>query len=460
MNNTCIPTYPVISNFQFNQKTTNGPKVNTTPNFPNLVLPGINDHNVVLFKGTQKDTVSFSSKDTMVNAYDEVEKNSMNIFKNVAPSVVQVKNMFTQVVMNPMTGQKQEMPGGGTGSGSILDKAGHVLTNFHVINRAEKLSVFLDKETEVPCKLVGADPSTDLALLKIDLPKEKLAKLPIMKMGSSSDTEGGQRVFAIGNPFGLFRTMTQGIVSAVGRTINGVDGRLTKNVLQTDASINPGNSGGALVNANGEQVGVNAQIYSPSGASAGLGFAIPIDKAMEVVEDLKVLGRVIRPFVGVSGGLPLEALPPQLIKMLGLEEAGIKEGVILQAVAPGGPAEKAGLKGATMAIQDMQGNQMGINGDIITKVNDKPVSNMTEIFEILDECKPGQQLKVEYVQLEIEPEGDAIKGIPSEPQTVLITIEKTPDPREKDKPKDVQINEGGPKPLPLEDHLKDFGIRP
>ncbi|MEW5821234.1 MAG: trypsin-like peptidase domain-containing protein [Cyanobacteriota bacterium] len=424
--------------------------VQQNPNLPRLAIPGFNDHNVILF--------GKKFEDTPVKKYqpiDPVEKNSMDVFKNVAPSVVKINSKATKVVMDPRTGETQEIPSGGSGSGSILDKEGHILTNFHVINGADEITVELEKEKEVVAKLIGSDPSTDLALLKLDLPKAELEKLPVMILGDSTKVEGGQRSFAIGNPFNLYRTMTSGIVSALGRSIISPGGRITKGVIQTDAPINPGNSGGALVNAKGEQIGINSQIYSPSGASAGLGFAIPVNTAKEVVTELKAIGRVIRPYLGLSGGVPVEMLPPQVKKILGLDE--IKKGVMLQAVIDGGPGDLAGLKGAQVGIQfNPMAPPIGIGGDIITKVAGKPVGNMTEVFEILDEHAIGTKITIEYVNHNVEeapPMG--VKGEVSEPKTVTIVVGETPGP---DKKITAEYNEHMPKPLEKDD-LENFGLR-
>lgn len=418
-------------------------------NLPQLVVPGFNDHHVILF-GSKKPVKFAGAKYEPVDA---VEKNSMDVFKNVAPSVVKINVAMEKVFVDPESGEEHVEKGGGSGSGSILDKEGHVLTNFHVINDADSIKIELNKGKEVEAKLIGADPSTDLALLKIDLPKAELEQLPIMKLGDSASVEGGQRAFAIGNPFNLYRTVTSGMVSALERSIVSPGGRLTKGVIQTDAPINPGNSGGALVNARGEQIGINAQIYSPSGASAGLGFAIPVNTAKDVVADLKVHGMVKRPFLGLSGGVPVEMFPPQIKAMLGIQD--LEKGVIIQGVTPGGPAAQAGLKAGKMGVQfHPQMPPIILGGDIITAVDGKPVSNMTEIFDILDEKGIGSDIKIDYISLKVIPDPPAIKGFPSEPKSVTITVAETPGP-------DNNKSLNNPNMLkPLEsDQLDEFGLR-
>lgn len=382
-------------------------------NLPQLVVPGFNDHRVILFGK------KFQAPVTPV---DQSEKISMDIFKNIAPSVVQLKCKMVERGINPETGEEIVREGMASGSGSIIDKEGTVMTNFHVINGAEEIKIALNQNQEVPAKLIGADPHTDIAIVKIDLPKEELAKLPVMKLGELANVVGGQKAFAIGNPFSLYRTMTHGIVSALGRSMMSPGGRITKDVIQTDAPINPGNSGGALVNAKGEQIGINTQIYSPSGASAGLGFAVPIDTAKKIVAELKAHGKVNRPYIGLSGGVPTEVLHP-MIKMKG---GMVQDGVLLQQVVENGPAAKAGLKGGQIMVRTPDGQTLILGGDVITKINGKSVSNMTEIFEILDEQKIGSKLEVEYYSTNVEVVGKDLEANPSDLKTIKIGIDNTP----------------------------------
>ncbi|MGD9580900.1 MAG: S1C family serine protease, partial [Vampirovibrionia bacterium] len=421
-----------------------------------LVVPGFNDHNVILFgKNIKKPQAPAKTTYTPI---DNVEKNSINIYNKIAPSVVEIAVKSIQQVVDPQSGEVTEIPSGGFGSGSILDKEGYIVTNFHVIKVADEITVILDKDKEAKATVIGSDPSSDLAVLKLDMPKAELEKLPIMKLGNSKDAIGGQRVFAIGNPFNLYRTVTQGIVSALERTIVSPGGRLTKGIIQTDASINPGNSGGALVNAKGEQIGINSQIYSPSGASAGLGFAIPIDLAKKIINDLKTEGRVIRPYLGLSGGLPVEALPPQLNKMLGIDK--LEGGVILQNIIPDGPAAKAGLKGGEIGLSLSTGQTLLIGGDVITEISGQPVSNMTEIFELLDEKAIGEEIEIGYRNLSVEPNPPAgIKGTLSEHKTIKIVIEETPKPKTELKDHLHELNNNNmPKPLET-DRDRDFQFR-
>lgn len=429
---------------------TNTPVPANSSSLSTLVVPGFNDHHVILFGKKPSET----KKGAQYQPIDQVEKNSMNIYNNVAPSVVQLKVAGEKKVVNPMTGEEETVVTGGSGSGSIIDKNGHVMTNFHVIAGGDNITVVLDKDKEVKGTLIGSDPSTDIAIVKLDMPKSELEKLPVMKIGTSETVEGGQRVFAIGNPFGLYRSTSQGIVSALGRSIISPGGRLTKGVIQTDAAMNPGNSGGALVNAVGEQIGVNSQIASPSGGSVGIGFSIPIDTAVKIAADLKTIGRVIRPYLGLSGGIPLEAIPAPLKKILNINE--IKEGVLLQSIIPGGPADESGLKGGEFMVQFGPQQAMLLGGDIITKVNGKPVSNMTEIFEILDEHKIGSDIEIEYINLDLDIKPpNKIAGLPSEPKVMKLVVGETPNPKAT---KDLNLGHDLPKRLEDED-LRDFRFR-
>jgi S1-C subfamily serine protease len=461
MNNFSIPTV-TVNHALLNKKVqpqqnavSVPPKVEMGKNLPTLAIPGFNDHHVILFGRKPAPATQGADAPKKYESLDSIEQNGINIYKNVSPAVVRVNVKSSQIVMNPETGEKMEIPQGGSGSGSILDKEGHVVTNFHVVSGADEIKIELEKGKSVPAKLIGSDPSTDISLLKIDMPKAELAKLPTVKLGDSNSAIPGQRTFAIGNPFSLYRTMTQGIVSALDRNIISPGGRITKGVIQTDASINPGNSGGALINAKGEQIGINSQIFTTSGSSAGLGMAIPINTAKQIIADLKTTGRVIRPYLGIKGGIPLEAMHPQLKQMFKLDK--LESGVILQQVAEDGPASKAGLKGGQLMIQTNEGDAMVIGGDIITKVNGQPVSNMTALFELLDENKIGDKLDIEYVSHNVkpDPETQSVKASISKPKTVGVIIGETPAP---ENPAKVEFMESMPKPLE-DDPLRDFNLK-
>ena len=261
----------------------------------------------------------------------------------------------------------------GTGTGFVWDEAGHIVTNFHVIQEASGARVTLSDQSSHKASLVGVFPDRDLAVLKIEAPRNKL---PPIALGSSKDLQVGQKVYAIGNPFGLDQTLTTGIVSALNREIESVTRRTIRGAIQTDAAINPGNSGGPLLDSAGRVIGVNTAIYSPSGASAGIGFAIPVDEVNRIVPRLIRDGRMVRPALGVTAG------PENMAKALGLPK-----GVPLVAVAPGGPAQKAGLRPFT------RGAQGGIvAGDVIQAIDDAAVADLDDMLTALERYQPGDRV--------------------------------------------------------------------
>ena len=281
-----------------------------------------------------------------------------------------------------------EPEGGGTatGSGFVIDEEGHVLTNNHVIEGASKVTVKLgDSETNYDAEVVGADPGTDVALLKVDAPKKAFHPLTL---GRSAGMEVGDPVVAIGNPFGLDRTVTSGIVSAVQRNIQAPNGFSISHVIQTDAAINPGNSGGPLINAEGAVIGINAQIATGGGGNGnvGIGFAIPIDTVRAEIEQLKTTGEVEHAFIGISGG----TITAELAKALNLP---VDEGVIVQSVVKDGPADKAGIEAGGTEAQ-INGEEVRLGGDIITEVDGKTLKTMDELVEIIQGHEPGDELQL------------------------------------------------------------------
>ena len=297
----------------------------------------------------------------------DIEKSNIAIYKQTMPSVVHITSMSVQ--RDEWNLNAQEVPEG-TGSGFVWDKAGHVVTNFHVIKGADAAHVTLADHTTWSASLVGVAPDKDLAVLRIDAPRDKL--VPIL-VGTSTDLQVGQMAYAIGNPFGLDLTLTTGVISALGREIQSVTKRSIKNVIQTDAAINPGNSGGPLLDSAGRLIGVNTAIYSPSGSNAGIGFAIPVDEVNRVVPQLIKNGKVERP------GLGVQVAHDQLARQL-----GIRKGALLVRTFKNGPAAKAGLRPTR---QDRFGRiQLG---DIILAVEDKPIEKANELFDILETYKIG-----------------------------------------------------------------------
>jgi S1-C subfamily serine protease len=294
----------------------------------------------------------------------DLEKTNIAIYKLARPSVVHITSLVAQ--RSAFSLRAQEVPEG-TGSGFIWDEGGHVVTNFHVIRNADAAQVILDDQSTYRASLVGDSPDNDLAVLRIGAPKEKLR--PIL-VGRSDDLQVGQMAFAIGNPFGLDQTLTTGVISALGREIESVAKTSIKNVIQTDAAINPGNSGGPLLDSAGRLIGVNTAIYSRSGSSAGIGFAIPVDDVNRVVPQLIAHGKVTRP------GLGVELVADQVAQQVGVS------GALILRVRPDSPADKAGLRPTT---RDEEGRiQLG---DVITAVDGRPVKKVNDLFTELQKHK-------------------------------------------------------------------------
>jgi S1-C subfamily serine protease len=296
---------------------------------------------------------------------------TIKVFERVAPSVVNIDTTAMQTNLFSMS--VTEVPQG-SGSGFVFDKKGHVVTNFHVIENAAKVSVTVKGGHRFEAKVVGAEPDKDLALLKIEAPERLL--VPV-QLADSAALRVGQRVLAIGNPFGLDQTLTTGVVSALEREIQSRTDRRIQDVIQTDAAINPGNSGGPLLDSQGRVIGVNTQIYSPSGASAGIGFAIPANAVARIVPQLVKYGRVNRPKLGVR------LITDAIAKRNGIE------GVIIDSIEPGGPADKAGLRGL---VQTRSGYPAV--GDIIVGVGNKTVKNYSDLLDELENIKPGDEIKI------------------------------------------------------------------
>ncbi len=276
--------------------------------------------------------------------------------------------------------------GGGTatGSGFLIDTEGHVITNSHVVEGADQVEVTLgSSETSHTAEVIGSDPATDVALLKVDVPADQLHPLAL---GDSSKVRVGDPVIAIGNPFGLDRTVTSGIVSALQRQIEAPNGFSISHVIQTDAAINPGNSGGPLIGADGSVIGINSQIQTRSGGNVGIGFAVPINTASDVVRQLMDDGEVEHAFLGVNGG----TITPQLSSALNLP---VDKGVLLAEVVEDGPADKAGLKGGTTEAT-IEGARVELGGDIITEVDGDPITSMDEVISTVNSAKPGDKLEL------------------------------------------------------------------
>src|SRR4051812_26405312 len=325
-----------------------------------------------------------------VDAKEEANSNVVNqIYKADGDGVAFVESQLEpqeSEFFNPFGEPEAESGGTATGSGFVIDGEGHILTNNHVIEGAEKVRVKLgDSETEYEAEVVGTDPGTDIALLKVDAPSKELHPLTL---GRSAESEVGDPVVAIGNPFGLDRTVTSGIVSALQRQIQAPNGFSINHVIQTDAAINPGNSGGPLIDAEGEVIGINSQIATGGGGNGnvGIGFAIPIDTVRAEIKQLETNGEVEHAFLGIGGG----TIPPELAKALNLP---VKEGVIVQPVIKDGPADKAGIEGGNTAAT-INGEEVRLGGDIITEANGKKVATMEALVEAIQESKPGDTLEL------------------------------------------------------------------
>jgi S1-C subfamily serine protease len=300
-------------------------------------------------------------------------------------------------------GEPEAQPEGGaaTGSGFVIDGEGHVVTNNHVVEGAEKINVKLgSSNTEYEAEVIGADPGTDIALLKVDAPADVLHPL---KLGDSSESEVGDPVVAIGNPFGLDRTVTSGIVSALQRQIQAPNGFSISNVIQTDAAINPGNSGGPLINAEGEVIGINSQIQTGGGnGNVGIGFAIPINTAKAEIPQLEATGEVAHAYLGVEGG----TVTPELAKALNLS---VEEGAIVQTVVKDGPADKAGIKGGTTEAT-IGGAQVKLGGDVIVEIDGRKITGMEDVIEVVHNSKPGDELEVKLIRDGKEKTADVTLG--------------------------------------------------
>jgi S1-C subfamily serine protease len=305
----------------------------------------------------------------------ELEQATIQLFKNASPSVVHITNLGLR--QDYFTLDVQQIPQG-TGSGFIWDENGHIVTNYHVIQNANAAKVTLADQSTYDAQAVGVYPDRDLAVLWIKAQKSKLVPIPI---GTSHDLQVGQSAFAIGNPFGLDHTLTRGIVSALGREIKSVTNRVIRDVIQTDAAINPGNSGGPLLDSAGRLIGVNTAIYSPSGSSAGIGFAIPVDEVNRAVPQLIRHGKMIRPSLGVR------TAEDQVMRRLGME------GVLILQVMPNSPAAQAELR------PTRRGEQGDIElGDIIVAVDGKPIKSKDDLNAALENHKPGDTITLTIVR--------------------------------------------------------------
>lgn len=306
--------------------------------------------------------------------YNNEELTSVNIFKSTSQSVVFVTNI--QLRRNFFSLNAYKIPKG-TGSGFIWDREGRIVTNYHVIESAGEIEITLSNHSVWPAEVIGIAPEKDLAVLKIDAPSDLLKPL---QLGSSKDLLVGQKVFAIGNPFGLDQTMTSGIISALNREIQAANGRTIQGVIQTDAAINPGNSGGPLLSSKGELIGVNTAIYSPVGVNSGIGFAVPVDIVSKVIPELIVYGKLIKP------GLDITIADQRVVERIGIK------GVLIVDVYPGGNAYRAGLRGTELKRGSL------VLGDVIIEINDIVISDNNDYLNALDKFNVGDEVELGIIR--------------------------------------------------------------
>ncbi|MGD1211763.1 MAG: trypsin-like peptidase domain-containing protein [Candidatus Acidiferrales bacterium] len=313
---------------------------------------------------------------------DPTEEENVRIYKQAAPAVANIVTRTVQYdfFFNPV-------PVEGAGSGFVIDTDGHILTNYHVVEGAQTIEVTLGDQTRFKAKYIGADTRNDIALIQIDPRGRKLATLPL---GDSRNLLVGQRVLAIGNPFGFQSTLTTGVVSSLGRTVQTSENTFIDEAIQTDAAINRGNSGGPLLNSHGEVIGINSAIYAPTGTTAGIGFAIPVNTARRVAEDLITKGRVRRATLGAEG----RAIWPGLAEALDL---GVQEGILIERVTPGGPAAGAGIRGGNKVV--LAGLQeLHIGGDVLIAIDGKPVTSQMDLNLLLNRAQPGDTVTLTIVR--------------------------------------------------------------
>jgi S1-C subfamily serine protease len=301
------------------------------------------------------------------------------IYKRDAPGVAYIKADVVQQTQS-VFGMPQQQHSTATGSGFLIDEDGHILTNAHVVQGAKNVEVQLGNGDPQSAEIVGTDPSTDVALLKVDN-TDGVSPLPL---GESEEVQVGDPVVAIGNPFGLDRTVTSGIVSALQRQIQAPNGFSISDVIQTDAPINPGNSGGPLIDGDGKVIGINSQIESQSGGNEGVGFALPIKTAIDVVNQLQSGGEIQHAYLGISGA----DITSELARALNLP---LDQGVLVEQVLANGPADDAGIKGPT-GEATVAGQTIPSGGDIITKIDGKAVTGMDDLISVVNEHKPGDEI--------------------------------------------------------------------
>ena len=338
-----------------------------------LIVAGALVYTVIQQRRQPEHYMSFEPRPVAQRPDDKLgadEQSTIDVFSKFSRSVVHITSLQTR--RDRMTLDLAEIPQG-TGSGFVWDQDGHIVTNFHVVQLGDRAAVTLNDNTTYPATIIGTAPDKDIAVLHIDAPPQKLLPLPL---GQSATLRVGQKVLAIGNPFGLDQTLTTGVVSGLGREIQSVTKHSIFDVIQTDASINPGNSGGPLLDSSGRLIGINTAIYSPSGANAGIGFAVPVDTVNSIVPQLLKYGKIKRPGLGIA------PFPDQLALQNNID------GVVIARVIAGGAADRAGLVGFA---QDEDGIQLG---DVIVKIDGAEIHRSSDLFRVLDRHDVGDQVDV------------------------------------------------------------------
>ncbi|MCF7927746.1 MAG: trypsin-like peptidase domain-containing protein [Spirochaetales bacterium] len=334
------------------------------------------------------DNVSSSSGDIVPAAegnYGKEELENIRIYERLNYGVV---NITTEIVaynwfLEPVPRE------GSSGSGAIIDKRGYILTNHHVVKDAYTVKLTLADGSRYEGEVIGTDPENDLAVVKFDPGDAELTTIP---MGTSKNLRVGQKVLAIGNPFAFDRTLTTGIVSGLGRPVKNSEGLIVREMIQTDASINPGNSGGPLLNSRGEMIGINTMIYSPSGGSVGIGFAVPVDTARRVVPELIEYGSVRRGWIDI---VPVQIFP----QLADYADLPVKRGILVSRVLPGGNADEAGLRGGDRDKAVRYGRSViYLGGDIIIEIDGDRVTSLSDLYNALEDNKPGEVIDVVVVR--------------------------------------------------------------
>ena len=313
----------------------------------------------------------------------EEERNNIEIYQRYSPGVV---NITTTTIGYDFFLRPVPMESG-TGSGAVIDDQGHIVTNFHVVRGAETLEVTLPDKSKHEARVVGADPNNDIAVIQINVPRGRLTSVPL---GTSKGLQVGQKVLAIGNPYGLERTLTTGVISSLGRSIQAENGRIIEDIIQTDAAINPGNSGGPLLNSQGQMIGINTAIYSPSNSgSVGIGFAIPADTVRRITGDLLTTGYVRHAWLGIGSTVNLADFP-------GLANAlrlNTERGLMIVDTYQNSPASRAGLRGATDEVR-IGRRRLPVGGDILLEFQGKAINSVQELASEVDRYKAGDRVTV------------------------------------------------------------------